>query len=268
MPVSPEDDLGIPVLGRLAIKGDADARRALREHVAEGDGWAEAIEALSYDYEAGRPVPDWEDAVAGLDEVLVDRFGSDLDAALWDAGLVGDVWKIWAATNPWIADALADDPVIDDEWRPPLLRTSILASLPARGLLALEPPGDWRRVGMALGNHAEDVDLILAAAHDAGARDAARGDPRAGSARPPGAGPARDLADRDRAAASARRGDRRRAERAPVRDQPRAGARVARLTGPAPSRAPRASWPRTRAPPRSKRPARRWPRRPRSATST
>ena len=80
---------------------------------------------------------------------------------------MGDVWKLWAAANPWIAEALADDPVIDDEWRPPLLRTSILASLPARGLLALEPPGDWRRVGMALGNHADDVDLILAAAHDA-----------------------------------------------------------------------------------------------------
>lgn len=164
--VSPEDDLGIPVLGRMAIKGDLGARGALREHVAEGDGWAEAIEVLSYDYEAGRPAPDWEAAVRGLDEVLVDRFGSDLDAALWDAGLVGDVWKVWAAINPWIADALAEDPVLDDEWRPPLLRTSILASLPARGLLELEPAGDWRRVGMALGHHPEDVELILAAAHD------------------------------------------------------------------------------------------------------
>jgi hypothetical protein len=145
----------------MAIHGDASARRALREHVEDGEYWADAIEQLSYDWEAGRPAPDWEAAVAGLDEVLIDRFGSDLEAALYHAPAYGDVWKTW----PRIAELMeAEDE--HEEWRPPMLRRSVLAAMPTPGLLASEQPRQWREIGMVLGGRPEDVDAILEAAHD------------------------------------------------------------------------------------------------------
>jgi hypothetical protein len=159
VPVSPEDDLGLPVLGRMAIHGDAAARRALREYVAEGDEWAAAIEQLGHDFETGGPAPDAEAAVAGLDAVLADRFGDDLETALLDAATYGDVLRRW----PRFAEILGGGED-GDGWH----TRSDLAALPTDALLELERPHEWRLAGMVLGGRPEDAEEIVGAAHDPG----------------------------------------------------------------------------------------------------
>ena len=180
-----EDDLGIPVLGPA---GDPRRRRrAARAARARGRGrpLGRGDRRAQPRLEDRAAAPDCarEDGRSGSTTVLVDRFGSDLCAALWDASRSGRRVEALGGGQPVIADALADDTGIDDEWRPPLLRTSILRITAraradgARAAGGLAPGRD----GAGQPRRRRRPDPRCRARR--GARDAARGDPRAGSAR-------------------------------------------------------------------------------------
>jgi len=107
VPDTTYDVLGM--LGRMVVRGHADARRVLREYVAYGRYWQRALDGLIGEYDAPRSATPWPEVVAGLDAVLVERFGSD--DALAEA-LVGRdprerPWTMWSVENPRIARAFA-----------------------------------------------------------------------------------------------------------------------------------------------------------------
>ncbi|MDP2712592.1 MAG: hypothetical protein Q8O56_15365 [Solirubrobacteraceae bacterium] len=101
------DVLGM--LGRMAARGHADARRALREYVAYGRSWPRAIDELVGDYDAASGASSWPEVVAGLDAVLVERFatGDALAEALTGIDPRERPWTMWSVENPRIARALA-----------------------------------------------------------------------------------------------------------------------------------------------------------------
>ena len=65
------------MLGRMAVRGHADARRVLREYVAYGRYWTRAIDRLIGDEDALPVATPWPEVVAGLDAVLIERFPND-----------------------------------------------------------------------------------------------------------------------------------------------------------------------------------------------
>ncbi len=97
------------VLGRMAVRGHADARRILREYVAYGHFWMRAIERLIGDYDALRATTPWPEVVGGLDTVLLGRFATDDELAEALAGLDPRErpWTMWSVANPRIARAFA-----------------------------------------------------------------------------------------------------------------------------------------------------------------
>lgn len=102
-----DDVLGL--LGRMALRGHADARRVLREYVAYGRFWTRAIDRLIGDDEMPGGSTPWPEAVGGLDAVLLGRFASDdaLAGALAGLDPRQRPWTMWAVENPRIARAFA-----------------------------------------------------------------------------------------------------------------------------------------------------------------
>ena len=97
------------MLGRMAVRGHADARRVLREYVAYGRYWQRAIDQLIGEYDGPRSATPWPEVVGGLDAVLVERFASDDALAEALAGLDPRErpWTMWSVENPRIARAFA-----------------------------------------------------------------------------------------------------------------------------------------------------------------
>ncbi|MDA0184998.1 hypothetical protein OJ997_32135 [Solirubrobacter phytolaccae] len=102
-------ELAIPVLGWMAANAHEAARATLRDHVAHGPEWDEALWSLTYVDDETGPRTGWEEAVAGLDEALAARFPTDaaFAAALEDVNARADTppWSLWA-DQPRFARAL------------------------------------------------------------------------------------------------------------------------------------------------------------------
>jgi hypothetical protein len=108
IPDTTYDVLGM--LGRMAVRGHADAQRVLREYVAYGRYWQRAIDQLIGDADAPpRTATPWPEAVGGLDAVLVERFASDDALAEAVAGLDPRErpWTMWSVENRRVARAFA-----------------------------------------------------------------------------------------------------------------------------------------------------------------
>jgi len=108
IPDTTYDVLGM--LGRMAVRGHADAQRVLRDYVAYGRYWQRAIDQLIGDPDAPpRTATPWPEAVGGLDAVLVERFATDDALAEALAGLDPRErpWTMWSVENRRIARAFA-----------------------------------------------------------------------------------------------------------------------------------------------------------------
>jgi len=101
------DVLGM--LGRMAARGHADARRVLRDYVAYGHFWPRAIDQLIADHDALHAGVPWPEVIGGLDAVLVERFATDdaLAAALAGLDPRERPWTMWSVENRRIARAFA-----------------------------------------------------------------------------------------------------------------------------------------------------------------
>ncbi|HEX8159100.1 MAG TPA: hypothetical protein VF526_17075 [Solirubrobacteraceae bacterium] len=164
----------IGMLGRMAVRGHADARRVLREYVAYGAMWERAIDQLIGDYDAMRVGPPWPEAVTRLDEVLVRRFPdeSELAAALAGVDPRGRPWALWSVENPAIARALALDhgqpaPPRSRAWRPRRIQAKP-HEMSTVSLLAIGESSRWTQIADELANRTsgEDVRRLVAAAND------------------------------------------------------------------------------------------------------
>ncbi|MEA2149020.1 MAG: hypothetical protein QOD69_850 [Solirubrobacteraceae bacterium] len=166
----------LAVLGRMAIRGHAEARRVLRDYVGRGRFWERAIELLIDDYDALRAGVPWPEVVAGLDAVLVERFPSEsaLAEALAGADSSARPWTLWAVENPKIAWALSFDHGAGDEpphKRParPRRATPKPRELSTAALLAITEDSRWTQIAEELQarTSADDVQRLLVAADDA-----------------------------------------------------------------------------------------------------
>jgi hypothetical protein len=164
------DALGM--LGRMAIRGHADARRILREYVGYGRAWSRAIDLLVGDYEAMRSGAPWPEVVAGLDDVLVARFQTDseLTEALAGVDRRGRPWTLWSVENPRIARALALDhgaSAARRAWRPRAQQPKP-REMSTAALLAVAETSRWTQVAdeLVLRTGADDVARLVAAAND------------------------------------------------------------------------------------------------------
>jgi len=176
------------VLGRMAVRGHADARRVLREYVAYGHFWARAIDQLIGDPGALQQVAPWPEVVAGLDAVLVERFATDDALAEALAGLDPRErpWTMWSVENPRIARAFALEPRGDGgavasapSWsaakrrnprergreRPAGTRPREMSTA---ALLQIAEDSRWTQIAdeLATRDAPADVELLLAAAND------------------------------------------------------------------------------------------------------
>ncbi len=165
----------LAVLGRMAIRGHAEARRVLRDYVARGRFWERALELLIEDYDAIRAGVPWPEVVAGLDAVLVDRFPSESDLAEALAGVDASSrpWTLWSVENPKIAWALSFDHGAGGE--PPSKRTARPRraqpkprALATAELLAITEDSRWTQIAdeLELRTSSDDVTRLLAAAND------------------------------------------------------------------------------------------------------
>jgi len=160
------------VLGRMAIRGHAEAERVLREYVAYGAVWARAIEGLvGEDAPARRGAP-WPEAVAGLDAVLLERFATQdaLDEALAGVDPRERPWTLWSVENPAIAKALALEQghvaPVSRAWRP-RERQVKAADMYTVELLAITESSRWAQIAEELAKRTDpyDVDLLVQAAN-------------------------------------------------------------------------------------------------------
>jgi hypothetical protein len=168
----------LAVLGRMAIRGHAEARRALRDYVAFGRFWERAIELLVDDYDAIRSGAPWPEVVAGLDAVLVDRFAteSELTEALAGVDASARPWTLWSVENAKIAWALSFDHGAGGRdptpKRPPRPRRAQPKprEMSTAELLAITEDSRWTQVAEELTGRtdADDVQRLLVAANDAG----------------------------------------------------------------------------------------------------
>jgi len=165
----------IGVLGRMAIRGHAGARRVLREYVSYGRLWERAIDRLIGDYEA-MPAGPWPEAVAGLDAVLVKRFPTDAALAEALAGVDSRArpWTLWSVESPKIASALALDhgqgSAASGKSRKQRARSRAPRprEMSTVALLAVGEGSRWTQVAEELETRtgADDVARMLAAARD------------------------------------------------------------------------------------------------------
>lgn len=178
-PETTGDVLG--VLGRMAVRGHAEARRALRDYVASGRYWRRAVQQLVGDYDVLPDATPWPEVVAGLDAVLVARFATDdaLAEALAGVDPRERPWTLWSVENPRIARALALEsgdaagsgattagasrrrPQRDPARRRP-------RELSTAELLHIVEDSRWTQIADELAQRAAptDVELLLAAAND------------------------------------------------------------------------------------------------------
>ena len=167
----------LAILGRMAIRGHEDARRALRDYVAYGRFWERAIDLLIDDYDAMRTSVPWPEVVAGLDAVLTDRFASDDDLAGALAAIDSRErpWTLWSVENPRIARALAFDHGTGAgaappkrAWRPRIAQPKA-RELSTAALLAIGEGSRWTQIAeeLATRTSSDDVQRLLAAANDA-----------------------------------------------------------------------------------------------------
>jgi hypothetical protein len=176
------DVLGM--LGRMAVRGHADARRVLREYVGYGHFWPRAIERLIGD--PGLPgTRPWPEIVGGLDSVLVARFASDDELAEALAGLDPRErpWTMWSVENPRIARAFALEPKsgasgaggapggkFTPKRRFERERSSARRprEMDTAALLQIAEDSRWTQIADELASRVNpaDVDLLLAAAND------------------------------------------------------------------------------------------------------
>lgn len=161
----------LAVLGRMAIRGHAEARRILREYVGYGAAWARALDGLVGD--AARAGPPWPEVVAGLDKVLLQRFetAGALAEALAGVDPRERPWTLWSVENPPIARALALDhgnvAPVRRAWRP-RERQPKAAEMSTAELLAIAEESRWAQIAEELVTRtsSDDVQLIVAAAND------------------------------------------------------------------------------------------------------
>ena len=182
IPDTTYDVLGM--LGRMAIRGHAEARRVLREYVAYGRYWQRALDQLIGDYDdAPRSAMPWPEVVGGLDAVLVERFATDDALAEALAGLDPRErpWTMWSVENPPIARAFALEsegaapaPPPPSKRRSPRERTAPARTRPREmstaELLQIAEDSRWTQIAdeLAARTAPEDVEQLLAAANDPG----------------------------------------------------------------------------------------------------
>lgn len=178
------DVLGM--LGRMAIRGHADARRVLREYVGYGRFWPAALERLIGDDDAPASGTPWSEVVSGLDSVLVKRFATEdaLSEALAGIDPRERPWTMWSVGNRWIARAFALEQRGGGATAAPAAGASkkrgiggISERPPGRArpremstatLLQVAEDSRWTQIADELATRAEptDVELLLNAAND------------------------------------------------------------------------------------------------------
>ena len=167
----------LAILGRMAIRGHAEARAALRGYVAYGRFWERAVELLIEDYDTMSTGVPWPEAVAGLDAVLTDRFPSDdaLAEALAGVDPRERPWTLWSVESPAIARALAfyhgtGQGAGPSRRAPPRPRTPQPKprELSTAALLAIGEGSRWTQIAAELATRTSDDDVrrLLAAAND------------------------------------------------------------------------------------------------------
>ena len=184
IPDTTYDVLGM--LGRMAVRGHAEARRVLREYVAYGRYWQRALDQLIGEYDdAPQSAVPWPEVVGGLDAVLVERFGSDDALADALAGLDPRErpWTMWSVENRSIARAFALEqkggggtaaPAPASKRRTPRERTMPARTRPREmgtaELLQIAEDSRWTQIADELASRAapEDVAQLLRAANDPG----------------------------------------------------------------------------------------------------
>ena len=182
IPDTTHDVLGM--LGRMAVRGHADARRVLREYVAYGRYWQRAIDQLIGEYDGPRSAPPWPEVVGGLDAVLVERFVDDdaLAEALGGLDPRERPWTLWSVENPRIARAFALEqrgtggvpapPPHASKRRSPRERTMPARTRPREmstaELLQIAEDSRWTQIAdeLAARRAPEDVRQLLGAAND------------------------------------------------------------------------------------------------------
>ena len=183
----------IGMLGRMAVRGHADARRVLREYVGYGRYWTRAVQRLVGEYDALGAATAWPEVIGGLDGVLVERFPSDeaLAEALSGVDPRERPWTMWSVENPRIARAFALEvkggapvaataPSASSQRRsarergvpPPAARARERArprEMSTADLLQIAEDSRWTQIADELASRtaAADVELLLAAAGDA-----------------------------------------------------------------------------------------------------
>ncbi len=186
IPDTTYDVLGM--LGRMAVRGHAEARRVLREYVAYGRYWQRALDQLIGEYDdAPQSAVPWPEVVGGLDAVLVERFGGDDALADALAGLDPRErpWTMWSVENRSIARAFALEqkgaggggaaaPAPASKRRTPRERTMPARTRPREmgtaELLQIAEDSRWTQIADELASRAapEDVAQLLRAANDPG----------------------------------------------------------------------------------------------------
>jgi len=164
----------LAMLGRMAIRGHDEARRALREYVGYGVAWERALEGL-VGGEAG-PIaggPPWPEVVAGLDEVLLARFDTQdkLDEALAGIDPRERPWTLWSVESPEIARALAFEhgdsaAPVKRAWRPRERQVKPHEMYTVE-LLAIDEPSRWAQIADELAKRTTpyEVELLVQAAN-------------------------------------------------------------------------------------------------------
>jgi len=162
----------LAVLGRMAIRGHAQARRVLREYVSYGAAWVRAVEALVGDGETARGGPPWPEVVGGLDRVLLERFATHdaLAEALSGVDPRERPWTLWSVESTQIARALALDhghaAPVSRAWRPRERQVKPHEMYTVE-LLAITESSRWAQIAEELATRTTpyDVELLLAAAN-------------------------------------------------------------------------------------------------------
>ena len=176
---SPEEDSEtaqdiLAMLGRMSVRGHAEARRVLREYVGYGAAWGRALEGLvGGDAAPTSGGPPWPEIVAGLDAVLLERFDTQeaLDEALSGIDPRERPWSLWTVENPRLAKALAFEHGSSAEpvkraWRP-RERQVKASEMYTVELLAITESSRWAQIAEELAKRTTpyDVELLVAAAN-------------------------------------------------------------------------------------------------------
>ena len=162
------------MLGRMAIRGNAEASRVLRDYVAHGRSWQRAIALLTGDPEMMRAGVPWPEAVVGLDGVLVERFAGEsaLAEALADVDGRERPWSLWSIENHRIAGALAAGHRVPlpprTRRRQPRRKQPNPRELSTEALLGVTEESRWRQIAEELTTRRsrDDVRRMMGAARD------------------------------------------------------------------------------------------------------